>query len=503
MYRALIIALLLSLNFSHSHAQQFKWSRGFQYPNATTGEKLAGDFQGNIILSGHYGPYQSNGVFIHKYDPAGKLIWTTNYSNATDQRTAVTPSGKIIMSTLETPGYFLTVINADGSECRRKSLMPNSNESKMICDVASAGDEGYYLSGTFFGKFTMGTVQVTADNGEKRVFLARFDSLDKCLWAVSSNAGSATMAERPEIFVDSSGVYMIGQYNAKFGFGSQMITSTEANGFLAKFDHDGQFRWLRRIGDDKGETTVSAVSKDPGGNIFLTGVTGSMSDQCNVLANSIYALKLNASGECVWGKSISSTRSFSAGSVDAGSGNIYVTGSFLGNCIFETGSLLGEFEPFIVRFSNEGSLQWFTGCGGYKESFGTSKDLLFLNDRLFVTGVLDGRMNFGGNELYYPNTGLFLTAVANAPGVGLQEHTFDKISLFPNPSSERILIDIEHEQVNDLEAVSLDGRRFTLPLLRDHHNVVNTADISSLSSGVYLLEIKSQDQIFRRKIVVE
>ncbi|MCB9261860.1 MAG: T9SS type A sorting domain-containing protein [Flavobacteriales bacterium] len=68
------------------------------------------------------------------------------------------------------------------------------------------------------------------------------------------------------------------------------------------------------------------------------------------------------------------------------------------------------------------------------------------------------------------------------------------INFYPNPTTDFINFDIE-EKVNEITAVSLDGRQTVLIFENDK------IDVSNLESGIYVLEIKTDSGVLRGKVV--
>ena len=71
-----------------------------------------------------------------------------------------------------------------------------------------------------------------------------------------------------------------------------------------------------------------------------------------------------------------------------------------------------------------------------------------------------------------------------------------KISLFPNPTSDKIFIDSK-ENIKQIEVFDLNGKR----LLSKEENRIEQIDLSELTTGVYLLKAKSDLGFAQAKIV--
>ncbi|MCB9261859.1 MAG: T9SS type A sorting domain-containing protein [Flavobacteriales bacterium] len=76
----------------------------------------------------------------------------------------------------------------------------------------------------------------------------------------------------------------------------------------------------------------------------------------------------------------------------------------------------------------------------------------------------------------------------------VENRSLKTIDLYPNPTTDFINLDIE-EKVNEIMAVSLDGRQTVLIFENDK------IDVSKLESGIYVVEIKTDSGVLRGKVV--
>lgn len=69
--------------------------------------------------------------------------------------------------------------------------------------------------------------------------------------------------------------------------------------------------------------------------------------------------------------------------------------------------------------------------------------------------------------------------------------------IYPNPANEIIYINSENQPINDLSVIDINGREV---MAASFENVLNaTLDISSLSSGIYLITIESNQKSVVKK----
>ncbi len=76
-----------------------------------------------------------------------------------------------------------------------------------------------------------------------------------------------------------------------------------------------------------------------------------------------------------------------------------------------------------------------------------------------------------------------IKAVFSNSGLSVTEHSLDKITVFPNPSSSGVF-NIKTQTPQNWEVYALDGRK----ILSGHGSKVN---ISSFSKGIYILRTGS------------
>jgi hypothetical protein len=83
-------------------------------------------------------------------------------------------------------------------------------------------------------------------------------------------------------------------------------------------------------------------------------------------------------------------------------------------------------------------------------------------------------------------------------GLGLGPRLAGGIRIFPNPTHKLLMIDIPHPNRYLVEISSLNGKLlFTENLVGQSHRI----DLSSFSNGVYVIMVRSGDQVLTEKII--
>lgn len=182
--------------------------------------------------------------------------------------------------------------------------------------------------------------------------------------------------------------------------------------FLAKYSPDGNLLWCNAIGGnewDKG-TELAITSEN---ELILTGLfsdTVYFSDDIYLETNenpNIFISKYNLNGDFIWVKNIGNSLFEEVTDLVIDSLlNIYISGSFWGKVDFDCGenvaeiSSNGESDVFIAKYSKDGDYIWAKGIGG--KSLEMSAKLALDNDaNLYVSGDFVGLVDFDSSAVNY------------------------------------------------------------------------------------------------------
>ena len=156
---------------------------------------------------------------------------------------------------------------------------------------------------------------------------------------------------------------------------------------MQKLDASGNFVWAKNLGSTSYDAGY-AIQTDASGNIYITGSFAGTVDSdpgtgtSNLTSNGgddIFILKLDASGNFLWAKSLGGT-SYDLGyalNVDA-SGNVFITGSFAGTVDFDPSSAtvnltsVGSDDVFVQKLDASGNFMWAKSFGGTSDDYGNS-----------------------------------------------------------------------------------------------------------------------------------
>jgi hypothetical protein len=292
-----------------------------------------------------------------------------------------------------------------------------SANTDMANAVATDGSGNVYVTGFFEGSANFGGATLTSPFGtDLDVFIAKYSSAGAHAW--SKNFPNTGNDEGSSIAVDSSGnVALAGWFTNGINFTGGAVQAftpptlfarnSVSDGFLARFDTNGNHIWSRQIGNDNVEDHAKGVAVDASGNVIVTGYVMGATDfgggSVAIVGNANgYVAKYSAvAGVLSWVKLFAGTNTNSYGNavkVD-GSGNVLVAGSFSVTVDFGGASLtaVGAGDGFAAKYSSTGGLSWARGFGG-----SGSDQLVGVADSSgdpVAVGYFNGSGNFGGTTL--------------------------------------------------------------------------------------------------------
>ncbi len=320
-----------------------------------------------------YDPVAANPGYLGKYDSSGHLIWAHTFGDGSGVTSVIDDSGN------------------------------------------------YYIAGQAAGLDSFGLGFSVDTSTFQGFWVAKYNSSDHLVWV------RVTAAPDGDIFgvkVDHAGsVYVTGQFNGPTDFdpahpGTVVFTPSVLDGFVAKYDLNGNFVWARQIHGGDGDRGV-ALDLDPSGNLFVTGYTGGTGGPTTPVGDTggVYrTLNLNGNydgflikytpdGAVMWMRAIGGYgNDFGTGVLADRMGNAYAFGNYTTSMIADTAShdTLHVGAPgsnnvggYLIKFGPSGNFIWARnyGCDSsfnlYANITGLAKDD---TDNIYVTGTFMGRI---------------------------------------------------------------------------------------------------------------
>jgi hypothetical protein len=272
-------------------------------------------------------------------------------------------------------------------------------------------------------------------------FLAKYDADGGFLWAKRVGDGASGMVMY--IVADAKGfVYVVGEfgYTAIFHIGGRVreLKSPDAgNGFVAKYDADGNCLWAEQVGG-KGGACCAALAVTDNGTVYVSGKVFGLATvhagnevQIGVPNHeTAYVAKLNEVGEWQW------VRSFQ-GDANADSrshalaldreGKVYVTGGFTGTVDFGRGVTEHQLKApdmgdvFVSKMDGNGACLWVRQMRGTGQGLGGEGNAIAFDGEgaVYVAGCI-GRVTvvgWGDNAVLLQSEGdldMFIAKMSDA-----------------------------------------------------------------------------------------
>jgi gliding motility-associated-like protein len=265
-------------------------------------------------------------------------------------------------------------------------------------------DSGYiYVCGYFSNKITLGTnnilVNYVGSSSSKEVYIAKFDSTYKCIWAKAAGNGFDDRALGMD--VDSAGnVTITGTYwSSNINFDGNLLNGSGGGDecFVVHYNTNGVYQWGHTISSDGGDDQGLDLATDKWGNHYVVGfmsgtnldVTGNGITAVN--ANDIYGAggwnqrncfwlaKLDKNGVAKWARTFARqpydgmpkyVERDIAVTVDD-SGGIYVGGGYEKFTTFNNvkDTAKGGYDLFVLKYDSAGNFQWVTKGGSSKDDW--------------------------------------------------------------------------------------------------------------------------------------
>lgn len=231
------------------------------------------------------------------------------------------------------------------------------------------------------------------------------------------------MSATTDLFCNGMDVDGFGNTYVAIGYtGTLTIGNTTLTGgrsFIAKYDANGNFQWVRRYG-----FTASRVAVDGAGNAYVSGLLNAANTVDGVTLTpyatyDYYVAKFSTSGVMQWvrrraGSHLGAVGQQSAGAATDAAGNNYLIGVMEGSVKFDDEAPFDVADPetFLVKTDPNGQRLWHQSFGGGIVSL-TSNGSGFGNERgcavdpdgnVCLVSNLRGTATIGATTLSNPNT---------------------------------------------------------------------------------------------------
>lgn len=527
----LLFALIVICGIVNGQTLNWQWAKSGRGAGHDYGNSISNDSKGNSFVTGYFevpsitfGNDTLTGsinyhdhFYIVKYDNSGNELWAKSAGDQNNARgTCINTDSKgnsyvtghfqgsgtinIGNITLTAPGSgsegFLVKYDSSGNVLWAKTL----GEANSVSNAIDASGNVYVTGGFFDSTAT--------------AIIRKFDNSGNLIWQQGATGNYTT----PSICTDSSGnSYVTGCFmSTTMTFGSTTITNN-SNGwiiFVVKYDSSGNVVWAKSEGT-YGSLYIPSISTDDNGNCYVTGYfNGSYAKFGNiVLTNAgyenIFIVKLDNIGNVAWAKRAGGAGAHEGRCIKTDkNGNSYITGMFTGVSSFGNTNLfsVGGNDVFVAKYDSSGNVFWAQKAGGSNGDIGNGISI-DTSGNSYITGCFfspftyfDGTVLTNCDTITNPAE-IFVAKMGNNPTGIIEKNGRNEINIYPNPTSGLFNVQIsqfENALINNIEIYNLYGECIHKQICKSANQQI---DLSSLSSGIYLLQIKTQLGTIVKKIV--
>ena len=235
-----------------------------------------------------------------------------------------------------------------------KKVETNTSSSAEYQGSSLDAKGNIYITGHFTGTVEFGTTKLTSTGRypahRRDIFVAKFDSTGKVIWATSGGGDSDDYA-LGGVVVDANGnVFIAGMHSAST-FGTIKLPGRD-DVFVAKLDKNGKWLWAKEAGASTEDCRAQGIALDTNGNVYITGfyntyrtnqvaTFGTFKLKSSGLygrSDGVFVAKLDTSGKWLWvSVGRSSTRFGNVVGYDIkvdSKGDVLVVGSYAGTTDF-------------------------------------------------------------------------------------------------------------------------------------------------------------------------
>lgn len=291
------------------------------------------------------------------------------------------------------------------------------------------------------------------------------------------------------------------------------ISSTGANtAYIASFDLNGNVVWLKLLGGGANGGSSFTFSIDNSGNSYVSGVFTSTGIFGTTILNNgtqddAFIAKYDINGNFKWVKQINATAgAWGWGLYTFPNGTSYVVGRFSGSASFGIYNIIASTsqDMFLARYDSLGNC---IGVKNFGKAYGAS---VYSNDinSFYISGSFYNTVNIGSNTFAsYGQNDIFIAKGDAITGiVNRTTNVMSELLIYANPNKGTCTIKVPEDIKNENDLV-LTIYDFTGKIIQQTPLQINEEkikiNIESEASGIYNVTLGNKNKMYSGKIVFE
>ncbi|MCX6257633.1 MAG: T9SS type A sorting domain-containing protein [Bacteroidia bacterium] len=516
-----------------AQAPGWEWARSFGGEFEDYSNSIQTDVDGNIYMTGYNAASSlTSGYFIAKFDSLGVIQWmkedTTAPVYSVGKSMAIDNTGNIYVSgtfqdsitfdnitlTCDYESMFVTKYNSSGNVIWAKCICGHIFGYLTVDNDFNIYITGQYASSNYSDTIHFDSTLLYCYNNYN-IFIAKLDSSGSTIW-VRSAGGSEDDYVYSLTTGNAKDVYITGyfaNYSMIFETDTLLGNNWLNNYFLAKYDSDGNFKWVRSAADNSNSWAAGLdVNCNTEGNILICGSYGGTigfdSTFLSASNTNEFIAKYDTSGNVLWATrvgGVDNNMNYYSKIVTDVNSNVYIMGTFQDSILVIGTSVLtlsNSYENFfIAKYTSSGIPIWAlnTHGGGNGYVGGITLDL---SGNLYATGRYTGSTMIIGNDTLYNfsaegDADIFLAKLSPNVNNVISNESENSINIYPNPSTGKINI-TNLPASGQVQIINSTGQT----LKKIDFNGQSSLNITLSENGIYFVRVISGNEVVTKKVVV-
>jgi hypothetical protein len=473
------ILILLEIAPLLSSAQDSIFNKTYGQIGYNYGEKVIQKIDsGYIILGNKSGFIGNTDVYIVRTNKTGNFIWDKAYGgsevNWAEDIKPTADGGYIITGYISIPNndndYNIMLLKTDSVGNTEWLKNYGGSNWDLGHSVVETADSGFIVAGETY----------SFGNGNNDIFLLKTDKNGDSLWSKFYGGQNTDVAY--DISVCHDGNFIVTGYTNSFGKGG-------FDAYLLKINPYGDTLWTRTYGDTLDDKTFSGIETQDHG-FALTGSTMNF----NAQAQDGVIFKADSAGNFLWARVIGGINNEEFYDIFQNSDQSLFMAGYT-----ESFGYVGTKDFYMVKIDKDGWYIFGPTSGGDQADI--AKSCIPTSD--------GGYAVIGTTERWGPGILNILLIKMNSVGyldtsyshiTGINEHSLRNFSIFPNPVSDNLHINIPAEHLlSDIIVYNYIGQ--VVSKTKQVDGYVTNIDFSGFPEGIYIISLHFKDAIINQKIL--
>lgn len=500
----LSISILLFQIYSFSQAPGIQWQKsygGSRYEYAHDNMQTA---DGGFIVVGstssndfdvtgyHFNPNGFPDGWVIKLNASGGLVWQKALGGSGfDSITSVaeTNDGYIVAGLTNSIDGDITInrgyndvwvvkLDLNGVIQWQKTYGGSSEDNAS--SIINTNDGGFILTGTT----NSNDGDVTINRGSYDCWIIKLDAAGAIQWQKTFVNGYGEGGTK--IYQTVDGGYIIGGNTSDTGIDYMVF----------KINSSGTIQWFKTFGSI-GLDWLKDIQPTADGGYIVAGDTDSTTGFLvgNHGLTDAWIIKLNALGAIEWRKMYGGTGYDQVGSVQQTTDGGYIIGGSTNSNDGDVSSAHpGGMDYWVLKLSSSGIVEWQKTMGGISVEQGytvrQTQDQGYIMSGFAYSTNDDVTENYGIQDIW-------VVKLAPAP-LANTDFNGNMFRVYPNPVNSILQIDNpDHLKIEEVAVIDLSGKK----LIFQQNIFSGKINVESLSKGIYLLEIRSNDKTYQQKFI--